>query len=388
MPLINHCCGGGGGGATPQLCEQVDNFTVTAGLLTATLTWTAPTTDEDSSFVGTRIVRKVGSTPQSKSDGTVVYEGTALTYTDTGLTDGTTYYYRAFAYNAKNKYQTAMRVVSLTAKNVSAVLNDNSWESIRAISDTGQAANYWSVGDCKEVVLNGTVKDLTLSNYSVYAVIIGFNHNAELEGTNRIHFCIGKTALTDGKDICLYGNNYGKSNGIGYFFMNEGGTNGNGTNAGGWASSWMRTGFLGTSLTNYSNTFIGMLPAELRAVLKNVTKYTNNTGGSSIIASDITATTDYVFLMSPCEVYGPTTNASDSCINYFEQLKQSRYAYYSAGNSSMRYGYNSKSVAKDCWLRSPSTANALGFTYADDDYGLVNSAIAVCNKGIAPCFCV
>lgn len=98
MPLINHA---GGGGGTPQLCGQVENFKAGLGNLSAILSWTAPSPDEDNSFVGARIVRKTGSAPTGINDGTVVYEGTALTYTDTGLTAGTTYYYRAFAYNAK-----------------------------------------------------------------------------------------------------------------------------------------------------------------------------------------------------------------------------------------------------------------------------------------------
>lgn len=112
MPLINHA---GGGGGTPQLCSQVENFVAQPGNLKAVLLWKAPDPDEDSSFVGVRIVRKVGSAPTGLSDGTVVYEGTAFTYTDTGLTAGTTYYYRAFAYNAKKKYQTAMCTAKLTA---------------------------------------------------------------------------------------------------------------------------------------------------------------------------------------------------------------------------------------------------------------------------------
>lgn len=112
MPLINHA---GGGGGTPQLCSQVENFIATPENLGATLTWSAPSEDEDSSFVGVRIVRKVGSIPTSINDGAVVYEGTAFTYTDTGLTAGTTYYYRAFAYNAKKKYQTSLCTASLTA---------------------------------------------------------------------------------------------------------------------------------------------------------------------------------------------------------------------------------------------------------------------------------
>ena len=99
MPLINNYYGNVD---TPQLCKQVDNLkAVAAKGLKAFLTWSAPTIDEDSSFIGTRIVRKVGSAPININDGTVVYEGTEFAYTDTGLTEGTTYYYRAFAYNIK-----------------------------------------------------------------------------------------------------------------------------------------------------------------------------------------------------------------------------------------------------------------------------------------------
>lgn len=380
MPLINHCYGGGGGD-TPQLCEQVDNFVVVAGLLTATLTWTAPESDEDNSFVGTRIVRKTGSAPAGINDGTVVYEGTAPTYTDTGLTEGTTYYYRAFAYNAKKKYQTAKRVVSLTAKYVDAVLNNNSWDIIRSISDEGQAANYWAVGDCKEIVLNGTVKNLTLSSYTVYAFILGFDHNSSVEGTNRIHMQIGKTELTGGKDICLCDTNYGKSNGVGYFFMNKGGSSGNGTNSGGWAASWMRTDILGTSLTDYSGTFIGLLPTELVAVLKSVTKYTNNTGANKNSAS-VTATTDYVFLLSEFEVYGGGQFA-----NSYESRKQAQYAYYSAGNSKIKYKHNGVTTSARHWLRSPYSDSDMSFCCVDSN-GSETRLIAVCNCGIAPCVCV
>ena len=63
---------------------------------------------------------------------------------------------------------------------VSAVLNDNDWATIKAVSDKGEGANYWSVGDRKAVTLNGTVGHLTLSNYTTYAFIIGFNHNASV----------------------------------------------------------------------------------------------------------------------------------------------------------------------------------------------------------------
>ena len=154
MPLINRC---GGGGGTPQLCGQVENFKVLPGTtaLTAVLSWTAPSPDEDNSFVGARIVRKIGSAPTGINDGTVVYEGTALTYTDTGLTAGTTYYYRAFAYNAKKKYQTAYRVASRTAMALNSNFASNTWEQIIAACQSGSVPDTWVTGDSKIMTIDG-----------------------------------------------------------------------------------------------------------------------------------------------------------------------------------------------------------------------------------------
>ena len=113
----------------------------------------------------------------------------------------------------------------------------------------------------KQVTLNGTMSRLSLSNYSTYAFILGFNHNSSREGNNRIHFQIGKTALSGGTDICLVSGYNDDSD----FYMNT-----SSTNAGGWEDSYMRNNILGTSKTSYSGRFIGVLPSALRNVLKSV----------------------------------------------------------------------------------------------------------------------
>ena len=56
------------GEGTPQLCGQVENFKASLGNLSAILSWTAPSPDEDNSFVGARIVRKTGAAPTGISD--------------------------------------------------------------------------------------------------------------------------------------------------------------------------------------------------------------------------------------------------------------------------------------------------------------------------------
>ena len=261
---------------------------------------------------------------------------------------------------------------------VDSVLNNNSWETIKKVSDAGQGENYWSVGDRKEVTLNGTVGDLSLSNVTIYAFIIGFNHNASVEGANRIHFQLAKTALSGGTDVCLCDSSYnwGVST-TGYFSMNS-----SKTNSGGWKSSQMRTNICGTSLSSYSGKIIAVIPATLRAVLKSVTKYTDNTGNRSTAASNVTATTDYFFLLSEYEVFGSISHANSN-----ESSKQAQYAYYSAGNSKIKYKHNGTSIAARWWLRSPYASSLKHFVCVVTG-GTVHYSAAYNSIGFAPGFCV
>ena len=259
----------------------------------------------------------------------------------------------------------------------SPILNENEWDVISAVSTAGEGENYWSVGDCKEIILDGTVGHLTLSNFTTCAFIIGFNHNSSVEGSGRIHFQLGKTALSGGTDIALCDSKVGTSvSSTGYFSMNS-----SRTNSGGWASSQMRTNICGTSLSSYSGTIIAVIPAALRAVLKSVTKYTDNTGNSTE-GSAITATTDYFFLLSEYEVFGSITYG-----NTKESSKQAQYAYYSAGNSKIKYNHSATSTAVLWWLRSPRASNSNGFVRVYTD-GTVGSAAAYVSNGFAPGFCV
>ena len=266
---------------------------------------------------------------------------------------------------------------------VSSTLNNNEWSVIKSVSDAGQGENYWSIGDRKAVTLNGTVGALTLSNYTTYAFIIGFNHNASVEGTNRIHFQLAKTELSDGTDVCFCDNQYGPDNGYpspgaGYFVMNA-----SSTNSGGWKSSQMRTNICGTSLSSYSSTIISVIPEALRAVLKPVTKYTDNTAnGGGSTASYVTATTDYFFLLSEFEVFGSINYGNTN-----EKNKQAQYAYYSAGNSKIKYKHNGTSTIAEWWLRSPH-ASRLGLFVIVSAGGTINQTSAWASLGFAPGFCV
>lgn len=267
-----------------------------------------------------------------------------------------------------------VKVYTASLVYASTTLNDNSWATIQVVAQASMGANLWAVGDAKQVTFNGTVGALTLSSYNGCVFIIGFNHNATLEGNNTIHFQFGKTAITSGINVC-FTDSYYSSTSSG-FRMNT-----SNTNSGGWNSSNMRTALCGTSLSSYSGTFIGVLPAALRAVLKSVTKYTNNTGHSTA-ASAVTATTDYIFLLAEYEVFGSATHANSTEASY-----QSQYAYYTAGNSKIKYKHSSTPTAAFWWLRSPYFIDSYGFVIVYTD-GTALTSDAGYSYGFAPAFAV
>lgn len=333
----------------------VDSYAVTLTYFSATINVTVPSG-------ATVYLKKDGTTLQTKtSTGTV-----AFTVTETGT----------YTVEATNGSQTTSGTVSVTSATsyaltlafVSSTLNSNEWDVIRSVSDAGEGANYWSIGDRKAVVLNGTVGALTLSSVTTYAFIIGFNHNSSVEGSGRIHFQLGKTALSGGTDVALCDSKYGNTGSDAAFRMNT-----SNTNSGGWNNSYMRK--------TICPAFKNVLPAAMQNAIKSVTKYTDNTGNSSA-ASAVTATTDEIFLLAEYEVFGTIARGNTN-----ESSKQAQYAYYSAGNSKIKYNHSSTSTAVIWWLRSPRSSRSTDFVRVDTD-GTVNIYGAYYSRGFAPGFCV
>lgn len=263
--------------------------------------------------------------------------------------------------------------------NVDPVLNNNSWETISKISQAGLAAQYWNVGDTKDIVINGKVGATTISNLSISVFILGFNHNASREGSNRIHFQIGKI---NGTLVGLVDGNYGNSTSTtGAFTMNT-----SYTNSGGWNNSHMRKTVLGSNSASATspaaNTLLAALPADLRAVMKPATKYSDNTGGGSDTASYVTSTTDLLPLLSEFEYHG-----ARSCANSAEKNYQAQYDYYKAGNSKVHYKHNATGTAAPVWCRSVYSSHSNDFCLVTAD-GSANFTAARISWALAPCFFV
>ena len=272
----------------------------------------------------------------------------------------------------------ANRTCSVSVTLPTTSLNDNTWATIKEVSDAGQGENYWSVGDTKRITINGKVGNFTFSNLAIDAFIIGFNHNSSREGTNRIHFQIGKIG---GKDVCLCDSQYGSGqSGNGYFNMNP-----NNSNSGGWNGSYMRKTLLGNSGTPSSppaNSMLAALPSDLRAVMKSVTKYSDNTGGSPDNASYVTSTTDYLFLLAEFEYHGARSYANSAEKNF-----QLQYSYYKAGNSKVKYKHGETGTAAYHWCRSVYVGYTNYFCLVNTD-GSASDTNAANSWGAAPGFTV
>ena len=263
--------------------------------------------------------------------------------------------------------------VTMPTKN----LSDNDWATIREVSSAGLGANYWAVGDMKEITINGKVGNHTFSNLKINAFILGFNHNASKEGNNLIHFQIGKMGTTA---VALCDSQYNSSGSSAGFRMNT-----SNTNSGGWNGSYMRKTLLGntgTPTSPISNSMMAALPSDLRAVMQSVTKYTDNTGGGSDNASYVTATKDYLFLLAEFEAFGTRYGANSAEQNY-----QLQYDYYKAGNSRVAYNHSAVSTAVWWWLRSPICNYSYYFRIVNTDGSYYNS-YAYYSAGVRPGFAV
>lgn len=283
-------------------------------------------------------------------------------------------------------------------------LNFNSWEKISEISQAGTAKNYWSVGDCKSITLSGTMGTLALDT-TLWLYILGFDHNAEKEGYGITFGGFKTDSGSSGINVCLIDGNYNsyKTDGTITFNMNHWGN----YNYGGWARSDLRYDILGSTDVapqNYgakassgevgysattscatspvANTLMSCLPVDLRAVMKPITKYTDNVGGSTNTETNVSAMVDYLPLLAEFEIFGSRTYA-----NSYEQNNQVQYEYYSAGNSKVKYRHSATSSTAYWWERSPYYNGTTAFCRVTDG-GNATDSYANRSCGIAPALLV
>jgi len=80
---------------------NVSNFQATSGDGQISLSWQNPS---DSDFAGVKIQRSTSTYPLTKDDGQNIYDGSGTSHLDSGLTNGTRYYFTAFSYDSSSNY--------------------------------------------------------------------------------------------------------------------------------------------------------------------------------------------------------------------------------------------------------------------------------------------
>lgn len=275
-------------------------------------------------------------------------------------------------------------------KQATKTLEESTWAEIAQVSANKQwDAMGWKVGDTKTITLNGTVGTVALNNYQCKVYILGFDHNADKEGQG---ISFGMLEGLDGTQFCLTTEHENEiTTAVSEFTMNT-----SDTTSGGWKNCKMRKTILGSTdvangnatnaaITNpASGTLMSAFPAELRAVLKPITKYTNNVGQSTV-ASAISTTADYLPLLSQYEVFGEISGSYTA--NYNEKTNQKQYQYYVNGLSAIKRKYNDTDYIMKWWLRSPSQYNNSNFIVVNTD-GTPYSQSATWSIGVAPIFLV
>ena len=275
----------------------------------------------------------------------------------------------SYTYMGKEKTKTVnVNAIGLyTVDCYIAVFNNASYSEISTASRNGTAASMWSIGDAKAVILNGTVGAYIFSHETTYMFIAAFDHNSSVEmaGAHHMICSFAKSAATGGKDIAFTDAQYGNSTSGASFHMNA-----SYTNNGGWKDSYMRQ----TICSQFKNA----IQADLQAVLRTRTIYTDNTGGKTNNSSNVTATTDYVYIPSAFEVQGIRSSA-----NSYEQSHEQQLADYKNGASKIRYKSSDVSTAALWWVRSPASTTGNTFCYVDTDGSIYNIAANYVN-GFAP----
>lgn len=309
-------------------------------------------------------------------------KGVTLTATEIGNSGVWYFYYTDYGtwniQGTRGQYQGSDSIVINELKDytvnldisssIDPVLENSSWQDIQTVAQSSLGSSYWSIGDSKTVVLNGTVKSITFNNHSVKAFIIGFDHNSNVEGVG-IHFQIGRS-LGD-IDICFCDSRYdteviitsdhgGTPNPDNYFTWGEVGQTPSGSTRYlmyGWSKCNIRNNILGQDLDNKIG-FLNALPSNLVDCIKLSSKYSTNDGLS---------TNNLLFLLSAFEIRGFDVGSDYT-------IYQRTYDYYKTGNW-IKYMYNNTGSPAKYFLRDakPTSYSVDGLVYIINTEGVVKA---------------
>lgn len=263
---------------------------------------------------------------------------TGYTITPETLTADTTYV--TISYTADGR--TASTTQAVTVVECDPVLENNSWAKIAEIAAAGKAAQRWSIGDVKQLSIDGT-------NYP--ATIVDFGHH-DLDSTDTKYGDAEYNSGSNKSGITFWVAGMYKNTKYAMYGSDTAGIT--------WQTSTVRTSVMPT--------IKNQLPTELQAVLRTVRTPQNT--------RDDTA--DQLFLLSSIEI-----GSKNGSTNYVKDKTGSMLAYFVAGNERRLKRNNDYD---DWWTRTTNSTNS--FVTVDETGNLYYGITYGTAGGVAPAFCL
>ena len=183
---------------------------------------TTPGDQPVATWAYTRIVRKEGSQPSSPNDGVLVLDSAVRNqyqsepYWDSGLENGVTYYYAAYAFTTEGLVSDPVFAFA-TPKTYAPLLRDNTWEEINRAVEEGLASELWQKGDTKPIELtDGKAMEVSIVEFNPsnrYSISDGSGYPGIVFASKNLYYT--QTSF-------LSGYNFGASDRseIGFFYAN------------------------------------------------------------------------------------------------------------------------------------------------------------------------
>lgn len=231
---------------------------------------------------------------------------------------------------SKIYYGSTLLYQRTVAPSVDPVLANNSWETIKAVCEAGNASNYWSVGDTK----TDTGTDSTTRTMRI----------CDMQGLYGKHVVFEQVE----QESATYTWNINATND--------------------YSASPIKT--------TMNTTIKGYYSSALQSALTQTTVKVAKNGNSSTILD----VTDYLFLPAEKEIFGSRNYSVEAEANAL-----STYQYYSTHNTaSDRIKYRS-GQAQSWWLRSPNNGSPRNVCYVSSSGSAYNRGSGN-SDGLAPCF--
>jgi len=266
-----------------------------------------------------------------------------------GLTDSITLALDPTNLVVNTKYHFRYFVSFLLTDNltkIDPILDNNSWADINTVFLSGDAANYWSVGDLK----NFTGSDGVPRQQRI----------VDLSGLYNKHGVFEQVAL-DGSD----------GSGASGITWNSS-SNVDGDNAyNDWNISDIRAYLQSTVLLRY--------PSDLQAILTNTTIQTATNGNNGTLVS----TSDKLFIAAEKELSASSTYSRSE-----ERAALSTWQYYQTHSNAadrIKYRNGALTTAGSWWTRSPSSGYSSIVVFVDSS-GTFNFTTASTTYRVAPAF--